>query len=76
VGRHGESLKVRVTAPPVDGRANAATAELLADALDVAGSRVVLASGSQSRIKRFRVAGMSRAEVARRLVAACGRTEP
>jgi Uncharacterized conserved protein len=70
VGRHGESLKVRVTAPPVDGRATAATARLLAAALAVAPSRVVLASGAQSRIKRFRVSGLTAAEVVQRLEAA------
>ena len=70
VGRHGAALKVKVTAPPVDGRANTATAHVLAAALRVAPARVVLASGSQSRIKRFRVAGLSRAEVVRRLEAA------
>ena len=70
VGRHGKALKVRVTAPPVDGRANAATAAVLAAALRVAPSRVVLVSGAQSRIKRFRVTGLARAEVALRLAAA------
>jgi uncharacterized protein (TIGR00251 family) len=70
VGRHGAALKVRVTAPPVDGRANMATAAVLAAALRVAPSRVVLASGGHSRIKRFRVAGLECAEVARRLAAA------
>ena len=70
VGRHADALKIRVTAPPVDGRANIATAAVLAAALRVAPSRVVLASGAQSRIKRFRVTGLSSAEVARRLAAA------
>jgi uncharacterized protein (TIGR00251 family) len=73
VGRHGEALKVRVTAAPVDGRANAATARVLAAALAVPASRVVLASGAQSRIKRFRVSGLSASEVTRRLEAAVGR---
>ena len=70
VGLHGTALKVRVTAPPVDGRANAATAAVLAAALRVAPSRVVLASGGHSRIKRFRIDGLARAEVARRLATA------
>jgi uncharacterized protein (TIGR00251 family) len=67
VGRHGDALRVRVTAAPVDGRANDATARVLATALRVPPSRVVLASGGQSRIKRFRVSGLSAEEVTRRL---------
>jgi uncharacterized protein (TIGR00251 family) len=67
VGRHGDALRVRVTAAPVDGRANDATARMLANALRVPLSRVVLASGGQSRIKRFRVSGLSAEEVTRRL---------
>jgi uncharacterized protein (TIGR00251 family) len=70
VGLHGTALKVRVTAAPVDGRANEATARVLADALRVAPSRVVLESGMQSRIKRFRVSGLTSTEVARLLEAA------
>jgi uncharacterized protein len=70
VGRHGEALKVRVAAPPVDGRANDATGRLLAAALRVSVSRVALVSGAQSRLKRFRVSGLSAAVVTRRLEAA------
>jgi uncharacterized protein len=73
VGRHGEALKVRVTAPPVDGRANAATIELLSTTLGVPTSRIVLLSGTQSRLKRFRIAGLSVAVVTVRLEAALGR---
>jgi uncharacterized protein (TIGR00251 family) len=70
VGRHGEALKVRVSAPPVDGRANEAAGRLLSAALGVPASRVVLVSGAQSRLKRFRVAGLSAAVVTARLEAA------
>jgi uncharacterized protein (TIGR00251 family) len=73
VGRHGEALKVRVTAPPVDGRANAATIELLGTTLGVPASRIVLLSGAQSRLKRFHIAGLSAAVVTVRLVAALER---
>jgi uncharacterized protein (TIGR00251 family) len=72
VGRHADALKVRVTAPPVDGRANDATARLLAAALSVPSARVVLVSGAQSRLKRFRVSGLSVAAVTRRLETALG----
>jgi uncharacterized protein len=73
VGRHGEALKVRVTAPPVDGRANAATIELLSTTLGVPTSRIVLLSGTQSRLKRFRITGLSVAVVTARLEAALER---
>ncbi len=58
VGRHGDSLKLRVAAPPVDGRANAAAAALVADALGVKERDVDLVSGERSRLKRFRVVGI------------------
>jgi uncharacterized protein len=67
VGRHGTALKVRVAAPPLDGRANAATIALLATSLDVADREVTLVSGEKSRLKRFRVTGAEPAELVERL---------
>jgi uncharacterized protein len=63
VGRHGEALKLRVAAPPVEGRANEAAADVLADALAVKRGDVELVSGSRSRLKRFRVRGITTEEV-------------
>ena len=57
VGRHGDALKVRVAAPPVEGRANEATRSLLAESLGVPESDVELTSGQSSRSKRFRLKG-------------------
>ncbi len=57
VGRHGASLKVRVAAPPVGGKANHAAAELLAATFGVKARDVELVSGERSRLKRFRVRG-------------------
>jgi len=51
----GEVLKAEVTAPPEDGKANAAVAELLAHALGVAKSRLTLIKGATSRDKVFRL---------------------
>jgi uncharacterized protein len=49
------TIRAAVTAPPEDGRANAAVAELLAHALGVAKSRLVLIRGAASRDKLFRL---------------------
>ncbi len=55
VMREGAVLRVHVTAPPADGKANAAVAEALARALGVAKSRLVLVRGAAARDKLFRV---------------------
>ncbi len=67
MGRHGDALKVKVGAPPADGRANAAVVALLAKSLGVPEARVTLESGASSRSKRVRIAGMSGADVDRLL---------
>lgn len=51
-------LKVRVTAPPVEGRANAALIACLAKALSVPKSRLTLLSGDTARLKQIDVDGM------------------
>jgi uncharacterized protein (TIGR00251 family) len=58
-GLHGDALKVRVNAPPVDGAANEAVVEVLADALAVPRSAVRLVSGATSRSKVVEVAGVA-----------------
>ena len=60
-------LEVRVTAPPADGRANDALCRLLADALDVAPSRVKVVRGTRGREKAVQVVGLPASEVLRRL---------
>ena len=67
VGRHGDALKVRVAAPPVEGRANEAARSLLADALGVPSDDVELTSGQSSRAKRFRLKGLDAEEAEKRL---------
>lgn len=54
-GTHGERLKIKITAPPVDGRANDHLLRYLADLFDVPCSRVELLSGHGSRSKRVRI---------------------
>lgn len=53
--RHGERIKVAVTAPPVDGEANAAVIELVAETLGVPKSAVEVIAGATSRRKTLRV---------------------
>ena len=62
-GEHGDALKVRLCAPPVDGAANAALVEFLAEAFSVPRARVQLLSGATSRNKRVLLAGVAAAQV-------------
>ena len=66
-------LKVRVTAPPQDGRANHALEELLAAALGVPKGAVSVASGRSSARKRVAVEGLDQEEILRRLGRAAAR---
>lgn len=54
-GLHGERLKIRITAPPVDGKANTHLRRYLADCFDVAASAVELLAGTSGRDKRVRI---------------------
>jgi uncharacterized protein (TIGR00251 family) len=56
-------LHVRLSAPPVEGAANAACRDFLAEWLGVKRSQVELVAGEKSREKRFRVAGLTDAEI-------------
>jgi uncharacterized protein (TIGR00251 family) len=60
-GAYAGALKVRVTAPPVDGAANAALIELLAEQLDVAKRAVSIVGGAGSRTKLVEVQGVDAA---------------
>ena len=66
-GEHGDALKIRLAAPPVDGKANAALLEFIADRLEVTKSAVTLKSGQTSRRKVVEVGGVSE-EVAAKLL--------
>lgn len=55
-GLHGDALKIRVQAPPVEGKANAALIELLAGRLGVARRSITLIAGERSREKRVAIA--------------------
>ncbi len=63
----GDALKVALTAPPVDGKANEACIEFFTKLLKVPRSSVTIAAGQSSRNKVIRVAGLSADEIGRRL---------
>jgi uncharacterized protein (TIGR00251 family) len=60
VGEYGEALKVAVSAPADQGKANEALIELLTDALKLKRSQIELLSGHASRDKRFLIRGVDR----------------
>jgi uncharacterized protein (TIGR00251 family) len=72
-GEQNGALKVAVSAPPQDGRANAALVETLRRALGVRTSQVELLSGQTGRDKRFLIRGLTRAEVEERLAPLLGK---
>ena len=64
VGIHGDALKIRLAAPPVDGKANAALIAFVADRLGLAKSAVSLKSGQTSRRKALEVIGGDARQIA------------
>jgi uncharacterized protein (TIGR00251 family) len=68
-GQIGAALKLALTAPPVDGKANTACIDFFAKLLKLPRSSVTIASGEMSRNKVIRAAGLSAEEVRQRLTA-------
>src|SRR5271154_5331108 len=66
-GEVGDSLKLSLTAPPVDGKANDACIEFFAKLLEVPRSSITIAAGHSSRSKVIRVAGLTGPQVRQRL---------
>ncbi len=66
-GVHNGALRMTVVAPPERGKANESVARTLASALNIATSRVAVVAGFTSKDKTVHVAGLSAAEVGRRL---------
>ena len=58
-GLHGDALKIRLAAPPVDGKANATLIDFIADRLNLPKSRVEIKTGHSGRRKVVGVAGAS-----------------
>ncbi len=67
IGRHGDEIRLRVAAPPVDGAANEAVVRLLAERLGVPRAAVEVGAGRAARSKVVIVTGVTAAEAARRL---------
>jgi hypothetical protein len=68
-GPRGDALRLRLTAPPVEGAANRQCIELLSEALGVPKSAVMIVSGVASKRKRIRVRGLDPAAAAAALEA-------
>jgi hypothetical protein len=67
VGLHGDSIRIRLAAPPVDGAANEALVRFLAETLGVARGAVTIVSGHAGRRKLVAVEGIGAEEAGKRL---------
>ena len=71
-GATGDALKLAITAPPVEGKANQACIEFLAEFLNVPRASVTIVAGQSSRNKVIRVAGRTAAQIEERLRSVIG----
>lgn len=69
IGTVGDALKLALTAPPVDGRANDAVIEFFADFFEIPRSSVTITSGKTSRLKVIHISGATAEQLGRRLAA-------
>lgn len=67
VGKHGDAVKIKLRAPAVEGKANAALISFLAEQLNISRHAIALERGQKSRDKLIRVEGLSQEEVSNRL---------
>ena len=72
LGEHAGALKLAVTAPPEDGRANDALLDLLRRALGLKRSQVEMLSGMTARDKRFLIRALAKSELEARLAELLG----
>ncbi|MCI5124456.1 MAG: YggU family protein [Candidatus Electrothrix sp. AR5] len=63
VGLHGDAVKLRLNAPPVDGKANKAVIAFLAKSLKIPKSAVTIRSGLQSRMKKIVLIGVDEEQI-------------
>jgi len=69
-GQHGDALKIRLAAPPVDGKANEALVKFIAETLGIARSEVSIKSGHTSRRKVVEIDNPTRLDVIAKLLPA------
>jgi hypothetical protein len=60
IGLHEGRLKIRISAPPVDGKANERLTEVIAKAFGVSKSSVEIVKGHHSRVKTIKISGIGR----------------
>ena len=64
-----DTFKIRLTAAPVDGAANAQLLKVLSEKLTLPSRNILLISGEKSKVKRFRIEGLNAADISERLTA-------
>jgi hypothetical protein len=69
VGQHGDTIKIKLRAPPVEGKANAALRRFLSEELKIPEHAIALERGRTSRHKLMRIRGLTEEEVRGRLLA-------
>jgi uncharacterized protein (TIGR00251 family) len=74
-GEHGVAIKIKLRAPALEGKANAALRRFLAEELKISERRIVLERGQKSREKVIRIEGLSEEEVRSRLLATIWKEE-
>jgi uncharacterized protein len=68
VGLHGEAIKIKIQAPAMDGKANAALLEFVAEKLGIPIRQLALVAGEKSRDKMVAIQGIEEAEARQRLL--------
>lgn len=69
MGEHGAAIKIKLRAPALEGKANAALRSFLAEQLKISERQIALERGEKSREKVIRIEGLSEEDVRRRLLA-------
>jgi len=64
-GVQGDALKIRITAPPVDGAANKECINFLSDILGVKKSQIKIIAGHRSKNKKVSISGINRKDIER-----------
>lgn len=68
MGEHGNAIKIKLRAPAIEGKANAALRSFLADELNVAQRAIVVEHGQKCRVKVIRIDGLSEQTIRRSLI--------